>query len=390
MFLALQYVVFHRWKTLVLVGCIALTAFMPILLGILLREFDHRIGERSASTPLLVGPKGSGVDLTLHSLYFSEPPQDSVPYGECKAIRETALAKAYPINCRHTAKGFAVVGSTLDYLEFRETWLAEGGRTFAMLGECVIGSEVAKQTKLGVGDKILTDRDNLVDIAGLYPLRLKIVGVLKPKGTADDRAVFVDLNTSWVIDGLGHGHEDLTKVEDEGKILSKDDENIVALSSVLPFLEISAENAHLVHFHGNRDEFPLSAIIAIAPDEKSETLLIGRYQGSEERFQILVPKDVIRQLMGLVFQISQVFNASMALVGISTALLLALVVALSLRLREGEMQTMFRLGCSRTVIFQLQVAELIIVFVLSGILLVTLVAISYTFAGQFLERLIVN
>jgi putative ABC transport system permease protein len=383
------YVGFYRWRSLVLIGCISLTAFLPILLGILLWQFDQRIARRAAATPLVVGAKGSGVDLTLHALYFSNPPSEFVPFGECRVLRETTLAQAIPLHACFSARGFPVVGTTLEYFQFRGLQV-QSGRLFATLGECVLGSDVGADLGLSVGDKLISDRENLIDIAGLFPLRMRVVGVLPPSGTADDRAVFVDVKTSWLIAGLGHGHEDLANVDDPGKVASREDGHVVALASVLPFLEITADNISGVHFHGDLDTFPLTGIIAIAPDEKAETLLMGRYQRTDAGGQILVPQDVIRELMGLVFQLSQIFNASMLLVGFSTLCLLALVIALSLRLRQGEMQTMFRLGCSRLTIFQLLTSELAFIFLLSGVCVGGLVSIAAYFGGSLLESLIVG
>ena len=47
------------------------------------------------------------------------------------------------------------------------------------------------------------------DLAGDYPLKMKVVGILAASNSADDGAVFVDLKTQWVIEGFGHGHQDL-------------------------------------------------------------------------------------------------------------------------------------------------------------------------------------
>ena len=73
--------------------------------------------------------------------------------------------------------------------------------------------------------------------------------------------------------------------------------------------------------------------------------------------------------MGIVFRVKRFFDASALMIGVSTLLLLGLVVLLSLRLREGEMQTMFKIGCSRRTIVLLQVGELGFVFLASGVLL---------------------
>ncbi|MEZ6094660.1 MAG: hypothetical protein R3C03_10555 [Pirellulaceae bacterium] len=387
--LAWQYISYYRWRSLILIGCITLTAFLPALLSILLTEFNERMLTRAQRTPLVLGAQGSGVDLTLHALYFSKAPKNELTYGEITKIRESGLGEAFPIYGRFTARDFPVVGTNLDYLEFRNAYL-ETGRTFAMLGECILGSDVAKQLSLGAGDKLLTDRENLVDIAGLYPLRLNIVGVMKPTGTADDRAVFVDIKTAWVIAGLGHGHEDLTQVHDDGKIASRDEQHIEARASVLPFIEINESNSGLVHFHGHPDEFPITAAIIRCPDSKSETLLLGRFESSTSGPQMLIPSQIIGDLLGLVFQVSQIFNASMALIGLSTLLLLGLVISLSLRLARREMNTMFRMGSSRGTIFQLQLFELAIVCAISAVLLVALIALTYTYAGTVLEQLVLK
>ncbi len=390
-FLATRYVLHHRWKTTLLVGCLALTAFLPLLLWLVLTEFDLRIAARAAATPLVVGPRGSQIDLALHALYFSQGPNETIRFGEIIALQETGLAAFVPLHCRFSARGFPIVGTSVDYFDFRKLEVAQG-RKFVTFGECVIGSKVAQRLQLKVNDKLMSDRENLVDIAGLYPLRMQVTGVLKETGTADDRAVFVDLKSSWIMLGLGHGHDDLKKEADPGKIIARDDNKIVASAAVLPYLEITPDLAGSVHFHGDQSEFPITAILAFAPDKKSETLLIGRFSDTalKPQTQILVPSDVIRELMKLVFQISQLFNANLILVGFSTVCLFGLVIALSLRLRANEMETMFRLGCSRTTIFSLQVAELVLVIGAASVCVLFLLLLARSWGGQIMERLIVG
>lgn len=390
-FLAARYLLFYRWKSLLIILCLTLTGYVPILLWLVLGEFDQRIAARADSTPLVIGPPGSGVDLTLHGLYFTARPKDGVPARELQRISDSKFAHAVPLHCHFTARGFPVVGTTIDYFDLRNIDTAEG-RFFGTIGDCVIGADVARDLRLVVGDKLMSDRENLIDIAGQYPLRMTIVGVLERSGTADDRAVFTDVKSSWMMLGLGHGHDDLRDETDPHKVLSREQGRVVASAAVLPYLEITPELMDSVHFHGDPDEFPLTAILAFPFDEKSETLLIGRYEspGGSRAAQAIVPKDVIRDLMKLVFQVTQLFQANMLLVGISTVCLLGLVIALSLRLRANEMETMFRLGCSRSMIFNLQAAEMMIVVAISVVCIAALVFASKSWVGQILERLIVG
>ena len=73
------------------------------------------------------------------------------------------------------------------------------------------------------------------------------------------------------------------------------------------------------------------------------------------------------------------------LVFISTGLLLILVVLLSLKLRADEMQTMFKIGCSRSTIALLQTGELVLVFLLSGLLLLVGLWLTNMFAADIVE-----
>ena len=68
-------------------------------------------------------------------------------------------------------------------------------------------AEVARELELRPGDSIISSPENAFDLAGVYPLKMKVTGILEKSHTSDDLAVFVDLKTAWVIQGLGHGHE---------------------------------------------------------------------------------------------------------------------------------------------------------------------------------------
>ncbi len=387
--LALRYIAFHRWKTALLVLAIFLTTLLPAAVRLLLNQFEQSLLARANATPLVVGPKGSGLDLTLHALHFRTPPRNDLRYAECLELQDSGRALAIPLYQRFTAAKFPVVGTSLEYLEFRDLQLATG-RRFALLGECVLGSEVARQLQLGPGDQLLSDRENVLDIAGLYPLKLQVAGVLAPTGSADDRAVFVDLKTAWVIAGLGHGHQDLAGETDEGKVLARTDEKIVASAAVLPYTEITDSNRGSFHFHGAENDFPLTALIVVPHDQRAADLLTADYLVASQTAQILSPRQTIEELLSVVFRVQQFFDANAVLVFIATGLLLILVVLLSLKLRADEMRTMFKLGCSRATIGLLQFGELAIVFLLAGLLLLAALSLLQLFAGSLLDWLLLG
>lgn len=385
--LAWNYLWHYRVRSLILLLCIFLTLVLPICLAILLSQFSRSIVARANATPTVVGAKGSKLDLALHAIYFSAAPDSTIAFSEVQQLRESGLATAIPVHGRFTAQGFPVVGTTLRYFSYRDLEI-QSGNLLAILGDCVVGADVARELGVGVGDFVLTDRGNVLDLAGEYPLRLKVVGVLSPSATADDRGVFVDIKTAWVIEGLGHGHQDLAKADDENLLLGDDNGKLVASPAVLPFTEITAENLGSFHFHGDTSDFPVSCILVSAPDEKNATILEGRFRNAEGNVQMIRPPSVIEQLMGLVFQVKRFFDVNAVLVALATLLLLGLVVLLSVRLREREMQTMFRMGCSRGTMAWIQITELAFVFMAALCLVAAACVTVWYFAEEIVQRCI--
>jgi len=367
-------------------ACITLVAFLPLSLQLLLDEAERSLQARSVDTPLLMGAKGSALDLAMNSLYFNDQPPELVSMRIVERLEQEGLAVPVPLYVRFTARGFPVVGTSLDYFDFRGLTV-DRGRLPTLLGECVLGSEIALQLGLGPGDHLVSTPENPFDLAGIYPLRMKVVGVLSPSYSADDRAAFTDVKTTWVIQGLGHGHQDLTRTDDSSVILDKSSSNVTANAKLLQYTEINADNLNTFHFHGKPEAYPLSAVIAYPGDEKSATILRGRYVDSE-RYQIQVPSEVIDGLLENIFRIKRVLDTVVLIVGFATLLAVILVFALSIRLRQREMETIFKLGCGRLTMVRMLLAEITIV-VLASIALGGLLALATTHFSDELVRMLI-
>jgi putative ABC transport system permease protein len=382
-YIAWQYVTFNRIRTLTLITCATLIAVLPLTLQVLLAESERQLLSRAESTPLLLGAKGSALDLVMNGLYFDDQVPELISMAADAAVAASDLATPIPLYVRFNARRFPIVGTTLDYFEFRKLKLAQG-RQLALLGECVIGADVAKRLGITAGDSLLTSPETVFDIAGVYPLKMRVVGVLARNHTADDLAVFVDLKTAWVVQGLVHGHEDVTRTQDSGVIIDRSSTSVVASAKLIEYTEITEENIDSFHFHGAPDSYPLSAVIVVPTDEKSGTILRGRYLEGNSPHQLVVPETVVDGLLANIFRIKNVLDAVIFVVAIATVLALVLVFALSLRLRQREIHTVFRIGGSRLTISRLFAAEITIVVVASALLC----AIGLVIINQFSDELV--
>jgi len=384
LYIAWRYVRFNKIKTATLVACITLIAFLPLALQLLLGESERQLMSRAVSTPLLVGAKGSSLDLVMNTLYFDDEVPEPITMTDADRVEESGLAFPIPVHARFRARDYPIVGTTLDYFEFRGLEIATG-RPLAIVGDAVLGAAVADRLGLKPGDALVSSPENLFDLAGVYPLKMNVVGVLRKSHTSDDLAVFVDIKTAWIIEGLGHGHQDLVKSRDTSVVLERTEKNVTANAKLQIYTEISKLNLDSFHFHGDDSKYRVTAVIALPNDTKSGTILRGRYISNEATNQIIKPADVIDGLLQNIFRIKNVIDAVILLVGFATVLAIILVFALSLRLRQREIQTIFKLGCSRMTIARLMAAEIFIIIVSSTVLCALLIVVVSHFSNDLVR-----
>lgn len=360
LYLAWRYLRHHRSKTLLLVLSLSVFLGLPLVMRAMSAVIQQSLMARAESTPLLLGKKGSSLDLVVEALYFQAKGVEALTAADASEVDDTGLAQAIPMRTGLLAQQFPLVGTSLDYFSFRGLRTADG-RALATLGECVVGANVAAALDLRPGDSILTSPSTLFDLAGVYPLRLQVVGILRPSYGPDDRAVFVDVKTAWVAEGLGHGHQDLATAGADVLLKSKDGA-ATANAKLVQYNEITDANADTFHFHGDPASYPLSAVIVAPNDDKAGVLLRGRFVNDPAR-QLLRPAQVVEGLNAQIFRFERVLQIIVWTVGLATALMFILVMVLSWRLRADELRTMTRLGCSRWKAVQIMGAE---VFLMVG------------------------
>ncbi|MCA8961214.1 MAG: hypothetical protein KDC38_11905 [Planctomycetes bacterium] len=377
--LAWRYVSHYWGRSSILASCIALVAFLPFAVTILVDHYQERMTRRATETPLLVGAKGSRFDLLMNLLYFKGKLRDLISMADAEEISHDGRAAAIPLYVHHSVKGFPVVGTSLDYFEFRHLAL-ESGHWPLILGDAVLGATVARELGVEVGGHVISDTEKLYEISASYPLRMRVTGVLKEAGTADDHAVFVDTKTAWIIAGIGHGHQNVADRPDW--VLNADGDNVTGNAAVVEFNEIDATNLESFHFHGGPETLPLSGIIVVPRDQKSYTIVKARVENRSEKLQPVVPTEGVDELLDFVFQAKRFFDANLLLVSTATFLFVTLVVLLTIRVRRRELETLFKIGASRMMVVRLLATELGIVIAAGLVTALALAAIASEIAIQ--------
>lgn len=331
----------NRAKTCLLVAAFALVWLLPAAIALVVDQVEERLRARAVSTPLVLGHVGSPLELVFNALYFSEPGLATMKRGDASTLSEPGTAQAIPLYVRFSAAGYRIVGTTVDYFRFRG-FEYEEGRPPVRPGECIVGATVAVENGIRPGDSVVSSPETLFDLAGVYPLKMTVVGVLAPTGSPDDRAIFTDLKTTWIIEGLGHGHQDAAETPEDAR-LADDDGTIRLNASVMEYNEITKENLASFHFHGDEADYPITAAIVIPADAKAQALLKGRFAASADR-QLVDPRVEMDDLFATVFSVQRVVVMLLVAVGLATLAIGALVFLLSHRLRREEFRHLALLG----------------------------------------------
>jgi len=361
-YLAWRHANAHRGRSLLLVCCIALALWVPWTAGALAERYDTDLRARAASTPLVIGAPGNRYDLTLAALYFRPSELETVAYSELERLQREGRAVCIPLHMRSTARGFPIVATSIEYIEFRRLALASG-RDALRIGEVALGADVAEQLALTVGDPLFSDPTELYDISRPSALRMRVAGVYERTGTPDDGAVFCDVRTAWVLEGIAHGHDDADDI-DEALVLSRSESSVSVSGALIEHAEVTPENEASFHYHGDTALLPLTAILAL-PHSRKDAILLKSAINARRDHQAVTPSLVIEDLLGVVFRIKAFFDLVGLFLIATTAALVALVFLLSSRLRAAEMRTLDRIGAPRRAALGLIGLEVLGVLVLA-------------------------
>lgn len=344
--LAARYVARHRARSALLALALGVTLAMPLAVASLMDTARREFRSRAEATPLVLGAKGSALELTLNALYFRREGVSTVPAREMDALRATGLTRVVPLCVRFHAQGAPIIGTSLDYFAFRGLRIARG-RMLTRLGDCVVGAALARRRGLEPGGALASSPEQLFDIAGVYPLKMRVAGVLAQSNGADDDAVFTDIKTAWLIEGIAHGHDDVVRAKESGAVLARTDGNVAATNAVRMFAEVTDANLGSFHFHGDPASYPLTAVIAVPKDAKAQAILLGRYQGAGGGAQLVRPVEQMDALLTSLFRAERLALLLLVVLGAAVVLIAALVFALSFRLRRREFATLEDIGVAR-------------------------------------------
>ncbi|MEM8948200.1 MAG: ABC transporter permease [Pseudomonadota bacterium] len=181
---------------------LALGVGMIVLLLLFGAKLEERLTRDSAGIDLVIGAKGSPLQLILSSIYHLDIPTGNIPIAELDRWRRHELVEAVlPLALGDSLGGFRIVGTETVYAEHYDALPTKGALWQAPF-EAVLGSDVAAKTGLDVGDRFFGNHGLAPGGPAHSDNAYQVVGLLAPTAGVLDRLVLTGVESVWASHGI--------------------------------------------------------------------------------------------------------------------------------------------------------------------------------------------
>ncbi len=306
------------------------------LLLLLNKQLDDQFRRNIRGIDMVLGAKGSPLQLILSSIYQIDSPVGNIPLAEAERLTRNPMIKtAIPLALGDNYRSFRIVGTNKQYLDHFEATVGQGKLFVADL-ECVIGSRVAETTGLKIGD--LFAGSHGLDEAGEAheETKYKVVGILNPSNSVADQLILTPVSSVWAIHEH-HEHEEEDKKQEGVADADHDHEG-----------EAHAE-------HAEEEEREITSMLIKFRNPMG--MMLARGINNNSKLQAAMPQIEVNRLFELLG------------VGVETLRYLALAIIFvagisvfvslynSLKERRYEMALMLSMGATRSQLFTMLLLE---------------------------------
>jgi putative ABC transport system permease protein len=196
--LAIAYARQRPLSVLLVVIMLALGVATVALTLLVTHELEARLTRDAAGIDLVVGAKGSPLQIVLAGVYHADVPPGNIPLAAIDTLRRNPLvAQVIPLALGDSFHGARIVGTDPQLVALYGGTL-EKGELWSLPMDAVLGSEVARTSALRVGERFVGSH-GLAEGGGSHEARYTVTGVLAPSGTVLDRLVLTSLASVWAV-----------------------------------------------------------------------------------------------------------------------------------------------------------------------------------------------
>ncbi len=369
LYIAWKNLVFRPLSSLLTLLLLAIGAGIIFLIITLSSQLEKSFTSNLANTDMVVGAKGSPLQLILSSLYHIDAPTGNIPMAEVLSLKRNPQVKHLSmLALGDNYAGYRIVGTDDQFANFYELKPASGSLWSEPM-EVVLGSEAAIQLQLTLADTFYSihgldqENDHRHDQSAF-----RVVGILKPTGTVVDQLILTSLQSIWKVHE-SHDHEESASSEGQPHVHSED-----------------CEHDHHDHDHEHEeaeveeDREVTSALVMFKSSLGNVT--IPRMVNEQTGMQAALPAIEINRLLSLLGLGSKLLSALAWLLMLVAGLSLFIALYNSIKERRYEMALLRTFGASPFKVLVLLLNEAIILtlagcvlgFALSRVAMLILIA----------------
>lgn len=341
----------------------ALGTGLVALLLLLNTQLQSQFEKNLAEVDLVIGAKGSPLQLILSSMYHIDTPTGNISIKEAKPFlnpKHPLIAEAVPLSMGDSYQGYRIIGTSTTIVDFYKTTLKEG-KLWEHTFEVTIGAKVASDLNLKIGDQFKSSHgfvidDNLVHDDGES---FKVVGILATSGAVIDQLILTDTRSVWEV----HDH-------DHSSASTSGEESHDHHDHAHPHDHDHAHEDHDAHDHHEHQAPKMMTSSILEEPDKEITSLLLRFKNhgyQSLNMQRNINENTDLQAATPAIEINRLY--AMMGVGTDTLEILAMVIVFvsalsvfialfsSLKERKYELALMRVSGASRGTLFLLLILE---------------------------------
>ncbi len=329
--LVVSYLKAKPLNTLLNIILLALGIAVITILLLFSNQLKEKISNNTKGIDLVVGAKGSPLQLILCNIFHIDFPTGNINLMEADKLAKHRLVKsAIPLALGDSYKNFRIIGTNKQYVDLYKAELATGDWWHADM-EVVVGATVSEFLKLKTGD-IFESSHGLTKEGSAHEAHPFIVkGILKRSHTVIDNLIFTNISSIWSV------HSEHSKEEHA--------EDSIANPSVL----VSSAQAN--------DSTKEITSLLIKYRNPIAALQLPRYINSQSSMQAASPSFEAARLFSILgVGVEALMGFSYVLIFISA---LSIFIALynSLKERQYDLAIMRSMGASKGKLFTATIME---------------------------------
>lgn len=371
------------------------------LLLILNKQMQEQFDKNLAGIDLVVGAKGSPLQLILAGMYHIDAPTGNVPIQSAKALmnpKHPLIKRAIPLSMGDSHQGYRIVGTTYELVDLYNGKMAQGNLWKENL-EVNIGATVADKLHLHIGDTFYGSHGLVIDENLVHDdaPKFKVAGIFQPTGSVLDQLILTNTQSVWEVHA-SHDHEGEEGHEHaEGEVHDHDKHDHAA----------SEGHTHKEHNHNHpaqeitSEELAAAGAIqrqALLDTEESITTLLIQFKARNYRtlnmqrqinenteMQAATPAIEINRLHSMMGTGTDALRTLAYVIVFVSGLSIFISLFSSLKDRKYELALMRVMGSSPSKLFFLIILEGLILAVLGFIIGILLSHVGMSILSNYLE-----